>query len=128
MQKAKDLRILDEDELEGKLRELKETLFNLRFQHATGQLDNPMKIREARRDIARVCTVMTEREYSINIEAAPAAAPEEPQQAVADRAELEAQIEAEEEIEEEVAEERIGVVEESEEQLEEEIEEELRDI
>ena len=125
MLKAKDLRILDEDELEDKLRELKETLFNLRFQHATGQLDNPMKIREARRDIARVCTVMTEREYSINIEAA---ATEEPQQDAADRAESEAQIEAEEEIEEEVAEERIGVVEESEEQLEEEVEEELRDI
>ena len=128
MLKAKDLRILDEDELEDKLRELKETLFNLRFQHATGQLDNPMKISEARRDMARVCTVMTEREYSINIEAATAAAPEEPQQDVADRAELEALIEAEEEIEEEVAEERIGVVEESEEQLEEEVEEELRDI
>ncbi len=128
MLQTKDLRILDEDELEDKLRELKETLFNLRFQHATGQLDNPMKLREARRDIARVCTVMTEHEYSINIEAAPEDAGEEPQQAVADRAELEALIEAEEEIEEEVAEERIGVVEESEEQLEEEVEEELRDI
>lgn len=69
MLKARDLRILDEEDLAGKLRELKEALFNLRFQHATGQLDNPMKIKEVRRDIARVCTVMTEREFDIHLEA-----------------------------------------------------------
>ena len=127
MLKASDLRILDEEELEDKLRELKETLFNLRFQHTTGQLDNPMKIKEARRDIARVCTVMTEREFAIHQEAfeeaaaAPAHELEEPEELVETEAELE------EELEEE-AEERIGVVTESEEQLEEEVEEELKDI
>ena len=69
MTKVRELRTLDEEELNDKLRELKETLFNLRFQHATGQLDNPMKIKEMRRDIARVCTVITEREYAIHLEA-----------------------------------------------------------
>ena len=89
MIKANELRILDEDGLKDKLRELKETLFNLRFQHATGQLDNPMKIKEMRRDIARVCTVMTEREFSIHIEAfeealaAPPRAFEEPEEELA---------------------------------------------
>jgi len=127
MLKATDLRILDEDELEDKLRELKETLFNLRFQHATGQLDSPMKIKEARRDIARVCTVMTERKYAIHAGAFDAAAAaqrielEEPEELV----DIEAEVE--EELEEE-AEERIGVESESEEQLEEEVEEELKDI
>jgi large subunit ribosomal protein L29 len=127
MIKAGDLRVMDEEALEDKLRELKETLFNLRFQHVTGQLDNPMKIKEARRDIARVCTVMTEREHAIHADAFAEAAAE-PLQAAADRAELEADFEAEEDLEEEVAEERIGVVSESEEQLEEEVEEELKDI
>src|SRR5450756_2334388 len=69
MPKTRDLRLLDEEELEVKLRELKEALFNLRFQHATGQLDNPMRIGETRKDIARVCTVITERKYSIRPDA-----------------------------------------------------------
>lgn len=69
MIKARNLRTMQEDELEVTMRELKEELFNLRFQHATGQLENPMKIKETRRDIARVCTVMTERKYSIHTEA-----------------------------------------------------------
>lgn len=69
MTRARELRMLDEEQLEDKLKELKETLFNLRFQHATGQLDNPMKIKEVRHDIARVCTVMTERRYDIHPEA-----------------------------------------------------------
>jgi large subunit ribosomal protein L29 len=64
--KTRELRALDAVELEQRLGELKETLFNLRFQHATGQLDNPMKIKETRREIARVCTVMTERQYAIH--------------------------------------------------------------
>lgn len=128
MQKARDLRILDEDELEDKLRELKEMLFNLRFQHATGQLDNPMKIKEARRDIARVCTVMTERKYAIHGEAFELAAAgepeyelEEPEEIVDTEAEIEEELEAE-------AEERVGIEPESEEQMEEEIEEELKDL
>lgn len=69
MLKADELRVMDEEELVAKFRELKEALFNLRFQHATGQLDNPMRIKETRKDIARVCTVMTERELGIHEEA-----------------------------------------------------------
>jgi large subunit ribosomal protein L29 len=128
MIKANELRILDEDGLKDKLRELKETLFNLRFQHATGQLDNPMKIKEMRRDIARVCTVMTEREFSIHVEAfeealaAPPRTIEEPEE------ELEAETEAE--IEEDLEElaEIEETVPESEEQMEEEVEDELKDL
>ena len=63
--KAKELRDLSVNELEGKLDELKEELFNLRFQLATGQLDNPMRISVVRKDIARVKTVMRERELNI---------------------------------------------------------------
>lgn len=59
--KAKELRELSTEELEKKLAELKEELFNLRFQLATGQLENPMRVRAVRKDIARVKTVMTER-------------------------------------------------------------------
>lgn len=66
MLKPGQLRRMDEEELEQKLKELKEELFNLRFQFATGQLDNPMRIKQTRRDIARVCTIMTERKYSIH--------------------------------------------------------------
>lgn len=47
-----------------RLKESKEELFNLRFQMATGQLDNPMRLRAVRRDIARVRTVMRERELA----------------------------------------------------------------
>ncbi|MDI9486090.1 MAG: 50S ribosomal protein L29 [Bacillota bacterium] len=63
--KAKELRDLSVNELEGKLDELKEELFNLRFQLATGQLDNPMRISAVRKSIARVKTVMRERELNI---------------------------------------------------------------
>ncbi|HHT37584.1 MAG: 50S ribosomal protein L29 [Candidatus Wallacebacter cryptica] len=59
--KAKELRELSAEELDKKLAELKEELFNLRFQLATGQLENPMRVRAVRKDIARVKTVMTER-------------------------------------------------------------------
>jgi len=63
--KAKDIRKLSANELEAKLGELKEELFNLRFQLATGQLDNPMRIRAVRKEIARVKTIMRERELNI---------------------------------------------------------------
>lgn len=56
--KAEKLREMSADELRGKERELQETLFRLRFQKSLGQLDNALKIRETRRDIARVKTVM----------------------------------------------------------------------
>ena len=59
---AKEIRDLSDEELDGKLSDAKEELFNLRFQLATGQLDNPMKLKEARRLIARVQTVRQERE------------------------------------------------------------------
>jgi large subunit ribosomal protein L29 len=52
-------------EIETKVNELKEELFNLRFQLATGQLDNPMRIREVRKDIARAKTILRERELGI---------------------------------------------------------------
>jgi large subunit ribosomal protein L29 len=129
MIKANELRVLDEDGLQDKLRELKETLFNLRFQHATGQLDNPMKIKETRRDIARVCTVITEREFSIHLDAfeeALAAPPRETLEEPEELVEAETEAEIEEDLEE-LAEAEAEVFA-SEEQLEEEVEEELKDI
>ncbi|MFY9114074.1 MAG: 50S ribosomal protein L29 [Dethiobacteria bacterium] len=59
--KIKEIRELSDQELEEKLIEFKEELFNLRFQLATGQLENHMRIKDVRRGIARVKTVMTER-------------------------------------------------------------------
>jgi large subunit ribosomal protein L29 len=59
--KAKDLRSLNEGELIQKEREWNEELFNLRFQHATGQLENIMRVRQVKRDIARVKTIFRER-------------------------------------------------------------------
>jgi len=64
--RADELRNLTEMELDQKLREFKEELFNLRFQHATAQLDNPTRIREVRRIIARIKTVKREQELGIN--------------------------------------------------------------
>ncbi|HLT58475.1 MAG: 50S ribosomal protein L29 [Limnochordales bacterium] len=63
--KAEEVRELSNEELERKLAELKEELFNLRFQLATGQLDNPMRVRAVRKDIARIHTVKRERELNI---------------------------------------------------------------
>lgn len=59
-----ELRDLGTAELDEKLEELNEELFNLRFQDATGQLDNPRRIGEVRKDIARVQTVRRERELA----------------------------------------------------------------
>lgn len=56
--KASELRELSAAELEQKLAELKQELFNLRFQHAVNQLENPMRIKAVKRDIARVKTVL----------------------------------------------------------------------
>jgi len=55
--KAKDLVELGEEELEQRLRAAREELFNLRFQHATGQLENTSRLSEIRRDIARLLTI-----------------------------------------------------------------------
>ena len=60
---------LRDDELKQKLESLKTELFNLRFSHATGQLANPMQIQNVRRDIARVKTVIRERELRADKEA-----------------------------------------------------------
>ncbi len=59
--KAKDLRLLSGGELDQKERELSEELFNLRFQQATGQLENLMRIPQVKRDIARVKTILREK-------------------------------------------------------------------
>jgi large subunit ribosomal protein L29 len=65
---AGELRALDDDELQTRLREGKEELFNLRVQVATGQLENNRRLQQVRRDIARVYTVMRERELGISVQ------------------------------------------------------------
>jgi large subunit ribosomal protein L29 len=60
-----ELRNLDDAELSSKLREAKEELFNLRFQGATGQLENHGRLRAVRKDIARIYTILRERELGI---------------------------------------------------------------
>jgi large subunit ribosomal protein L29 len=62
--KAAELRNLSDEELRGKLRELQEELFNLRFQLATGQIENVSRIRTVRRDIARLKTIHHQRELA----------------------------------------------------------------
>ena len=59
-----ELRELSEDELETRLAETKEELFNLRFQNATGQLDNYRRLAQLRRDVARLNTIIRERELA----------------------------------------------------------------
>jgi large subunit ribosomal protein L29 len=60
--KTKEIRELTKDELQAKLGDLKSEFFNLRFQLATGQLNNPSSIRNVKKDIARVKTVLREME------------------------------------------------------------------
>ena len=60
--KSTDIRELSAAELDTKLADLKEELFNLRFQMATGQCENPMKIRDVKKSIARIKTIQRERE------------------------------------------------------------------
>ncbi|OGP70759.1 MAG: 50S ribosomal protein L29 [Deltaproteobacteria bacterium RBG_16_50_11] len=59
--KSKDLRLLSEGELIEKEKQLHEELFNLRFQHATGQLENTMRVPDVKKDIARVKTIRKEK-------------------------------------------------------------------
>jgi len=66
--KAKEIRQMSEKELNTQLVELKAELFNLRFQLATGQLDNPLRINTVRKDIARVKTIVRERELGLGKE------------------------------------------------------------
>ena len=58
---TEELKKMSADELNAKLKELKEELFTLRFQHAINQLDNPQKIAEVKKNIARVMTVLSEK-------------------------------------------------------------------
>ena len=60
--KVKELRDMTNEELNSKLKSLKQELFNLRFSNATGQLSNPMQINACKKDIARIKTILTERE------------------------------------------------------------------
>ena len=59
--KAVDMRQMTVEDLNAKLKELKSELFNLRFQHAVNQLDNPHKIADVKKDIARVMTILHEK-------------------------------------------------------------------
>ena len=70
MTRPVELRELPEDELRSRLESSREELFNLRFQLATGQLDNPMRIKEVRHEVARILTVLRERELGEAAEAA----------------------------------------------------------
>jgi large subunit ribosomal protein L29 len=66
--KASELRELSLEELGYKLADLTQELFNLRFQHATDQLENPMRLRQTKRDIARTKTVLREQQLRLNRE------------------------------------------------------------
>ena len=65
MMKAKELKNLSVEELNKKLDELKKDLFMLRMQHATKQLDNPMRLNAVKKDIARIKTIIREKETNV---------------------------------------------------------------
>jgi len=65
--KASDIREFSESELESRISEVKKNLFNLKFQKASGQLDNPMKIKNLKKDVARIETVARELELGIRV-------------------------------------------------------------
>ena len=60
--KVNEIRDMSPEELPEKIKSLKEELFNLRFQHATGQLDNPMRLRQVKRSIAQIKTIQREQQ------------------------------------------------------------------
>jgi len=64
--KANDIREMSPEERRQKLVEMQEAFFNLRFQHETGQLENPQKMKQAKRDIARIQTIIREMEVNSN--------------------------------------------------------------
>jgi large subunit ribosomal protein L29 len=66
---AAELRELPDDELVTRMESAKEELFNLRFQLATGQLDNPARMKQVRHDVARIATVLREREIEQELDA-----------------------------------------------------------
>ena len=63
--KVDELRVLEEDELGGRLKAARRELYELRFKHAVGQLENSSQISKVRHDIARIMTVLTEREFGL---------------------------------------------------------------
>ena len=65
MMKAKELRAMSVADLEAKVNDLKKDLFMLRMQHATNQLDNPLQIAAVKKDIARIKTIIREKETAI---------------------------------------------------------------
>lgn len=67
--KAAELRELPDDELVVRIEAAKEELFNLRFQLATGQLDNPARMKQVRHDVARIATVLRERQIELELDA-----------------------------------------------------------
>ncbi len=67
LMKANEIRDLTDMELNAKLDDLKEELFNLRFQHATNQLDNPRRITDVKRTIARIKTILRENELKQSV-------------------------------------------------------------
>ena len=67
--KANEIRKMSSEDLNNKVNELKNEFFNLRFRLATGQLDNPSSIKSVKRDIARVKTIIRERELEVGKEA-----------------------------------------------------------
>lgn len=73
--KPAEIRELDTEELHGRIAELKEELFNLRFQLATGQLDNHRRMRDVRRDSARIRTILRDRDFAFAERTAAQAAP-----------------------------------------------------
>ena len=62
---ASEIRELSSDEIRHRLGEFTQELFNLRFQHATDQLENPMRLRDVKHDIARMKTVLRDRELQV---------------------------------------------------------------
>ncbi len=72
-----ELRALPDEELLAQIDGAKEELFNLRFQLATGQLDNPARLKQVRHEVARIATVLRERELEIELDALAAATEEE---------------------------------------------------
>jgi len=75
--KATELRELPDEELVSRIESSKEELFNLRFQLATGQLDNPSRLKEVRHEVARIATVLREREIELELDALAAEAEED---------------------------------------------------
>jgi large subunit ribosomal protein L29 len=65
--KVREIKEQTKEELETKLADIKKNLFNLKFQKATGQLENPVRIRNLRKDIARIKTLLKEKEFNMKI-------------------------------------------------------------